>query len=164
MDEGLIHSTIFFRASHSAWKQSGPDVVRLMVFRDETWSSSLPHPTVTLLNNNFATMDDMSKLQDEFDALNAKITKQGAEVRQLKKDGAAAEKIGEAVKALQALKLDAGTLSEKLKGDEPGFNRKAFDDLIIRKMFVVPSFEIHGGVKGLFDLGPPACGLKVRTS
>ncbi|KAL3935191.1 MAG: hypothetical protein SGBAC_009247 [Bacillariaceae sp.] len=105
-------------------------------------------------------MDDMSKLQDEFDALNAKITKQGAEVRQLKKDGAAAEKIGEAVKALQALKLDAGTLSEKLKGDEPGFNRKAFDDLIIRKMFVVPSFEIHGGVKGLFDLGPPACGLK----
>jgi glycyl-tRNA synthetase len=29
-------------------------------------------------------------------------------------------------------------------------------------MFVVPSFEIHGGVGGLFDLGPPACGLKVR--
>jgi len=27
-------------------------------------------------------------------------------------------------------------------------------------MFVVPSFEIHGGVKGLFDLGPPACSLK----
>jgi glycyl-tRNA synthetase (class II) len=26
----------------------------------------------------------------------------------------------------------------------------------------VPSFEIHGGVKGLFDLGPPACGVKVR--
>jgi len=29
-------------------------------------------------------------------------------------------------------------------------------------MFVVPSFEIHGGVKGLFDLGPPACGLKAN--
>ena len=106
-------------------------------------------------------MEDMSKLQDELDALNAKITKHGAEVRQLKKDGAAAEKIGEAVKALQALKLEASELSEKLKGDEPEFNRKSFDDLIIRKMFVVPSFEIHGGVKGLFDLGPPACGLKV---
>ena len=109
-------------------------------------------------------MEDLSKLQDELDALNAKITKQGAEVRQLKKDGAAAEIIGEAVKALQALKIEAGTLSEKLKGDAPGFDRKAFDDLIIRKMFVVPSFEIHGGVKGLFDLGPPACGLKVRRS
>jgi hypothetical protein len=27
---------------------------------------------------------------------------------------------------------------------------------------VIPSFEIHGGVKGLFDLGPPACGLKAN--
>lgn len=109
-------------------------------------------------------MEDMSKLQDELDELNAKITKQGGEIRQMKKEGAPAEKIGEAVNALQALKLEAGTLSEKLKGDEPEFNRKVFDDLIIRKMFVVPSFEIHGGVKGLFDLGPPACGLKVRKS
>jgi glycyl-tRNA synthetase len=106
-------------------------------------------------------MENLSKLQDELDALNAKITKQGAEVRQLKKDGAAAEAIGEAVKALQVLKLESTELTEKVKGDEPEFDRKAFDDLIIRKMFVIPSFEIHGGVKGLFDLGPPACGLKV---
>ena len=107
-------------------------------------------------------MEDLSKLQDELDALNAQITKQGSAVRQLKKDGAAAESIEEAVKALQALKISAAELSEKVKGNEPEFNRKSFDDLIIRKMFVVPSFEIHGGVKGLFDLGPPACGLKVR--
>lgn len=106
-------------------------------------------------------MEDLSKLQDELDSLTAKITKQGAEVRQLKKDGASGDAVGEAVKALQALKLEATGLSEKLKGDEPEFNRKSFDDLIIRKMFVVPSYEIHGGVKGLFDLGPPACGLKV---
>lgn len=37
---------------------------------------------------------------------------------------------------------------------------KAMDDLVIRRMFVVPSFEIHGGVKGLYDYGPPGCGLK----
>jgi glycyl-tRNA synthetase len=107
--------------------------------------------------------EEVSELQDELDALNAKITKQGSAVRQLKKDGAGADSIDEAVKALQALKLDAGGLNEKLKGSEPEFNRKSFDDLTIRKMFVVPSFEIHGGVKGLFDLGPPACSLKVRS-
>ena len=104
---------------------------------------------------------DASKIQDELDALNAKITGQGSSVRQLKKDGADADVIKEAVAALQALKITAGELSEKLAANEPQFNRKSFDDLIIRKMFVVPSFEIHGGVKGLFDLGPPACGLKV---
>ena len=105
--------------------------------------------------------EDSSKLQDELDALNAQITKQGSTVRQLKKDGAAAEAIEEAVNALQALKITSAELTEKLKGSEPEFNRKSFDDLIIRKMFVVPSFEIHGGVKGLFDLGPPATALKV---
>lgn len=105
---------------------------------------------------------DFAKLRDEFDALNAKITKQGSAVRQLKKDGADATAIEEAVKVLQALKISASDISDKLKADEVQFNRKSFDDLIIRKMFVVPSFEIHGGVKGLFDLGPPACGLKVR--
>lgn len=34
--------------------------------------------------------------------------------------------------------------------------------MLVRKFFVVPSFEIHGGVAGLFDLGPPACGLKAN--
>jgi glycyl-tRNA synthetase len=40
--------------------------------------------------------------------------------------------------------------------------RTAFDDVMKRKMFVVNAFEIHGGVAGLFDLGPPLCAVKVR--
>jgi len=108
-----------------------------------------------------ATIDaDIARLTDEFDALNAQITKQGSAVRQLKKDGADSNKIDVAVKNLQALKISATEMSAKLTANEPQFNRKSFDDLLIRKMFVVPSFEIHGGVKGLFDLGPPSCGIK----
>ena len=106
--------------------------------------------------------EDLKNRQDELDALNAQITKQGSSVRQLKKDGADADVIAEAVQALQQLKITASVLTEQLKSNEPEFNRKSFDDLVIRKMFVVPSFEIHGGVKGLFDLGPPATALKVR--
>ncbi len=106
--------------------------------------------------------EELKARQDELDALNAQITKQGSSVRQLKKDGADAEVIAEAVQGLQQLKISASVLSEQLKSNEPEFNRKSFDDLVIRKMFVVPSFEIHGGVKGLFDLGPPATALKVR--
>mmetsp|Transcript_45829 Transcript_45829/g.111758 ORF Transcript_45829/g.111758 Transcript_45829/m.111758 type:complete len:727 (+) Transcript_45829:113-2293(+) len=104
--------------------------------------------------------EELAKIQDELDELNAKITKQGSAVRQMKKDGADANAIEEAVKALQALKLVAADKSTQIDSSTPQFNRKSFDDLIIRKMFVVPSFAIHGGVKGLFDLGPPACGLK----
>lgn len=99
------------------------------------------------------------QLQDELDALNAKIAKHGSIVRQMKKDGAAADEIGEAIQLLQNLKIEATQLTDRLA--KPEFNRKSFDDLLLRKMFVIPSFEIHGGVKGLFDLGPPACALKV---
>lgn len=100
---------------------------------------------------------------DDLDALNAQITKQGSQVRQLKKDGASPEDIAQAVEMLQQLKIRQTELATAAKqSSEDEFNRKNFDDLILRKMFVVPSFEIHGGVKGLFDLGPPACALKVR--
>lgn len=41
-------------------------------------------------------------------------------------------------------------------------NRKAFDELLLRKMYVVPSFEIHQGPAGFMDYGPPACALKAN--
>jgi glycyl-tRNA synthetase len=108
------------------------------------------------------TVQTNEQLQDELDALNAQITKQGSAVRELKKAGDA-DAVAEAVAKLQALKINAAEMGKSLVSDEPEFNRKAFDELVLRKMFVVPSFEIHGGVKGLFDLGPPACSLKVRS-
>lgn len=106
-------------------------------------------------------MAETPNWQDELDALNAQVTKQGSLVRQLKKDGAEADKIQAMVKQLQELKIKAEEIT-KAHASEDTFNRKTFDDLVLRRMFVIPSFEIHGGVKGLFDLGPPACALKVR--
>ena len=117
---------------------------------------------VEVIDGSMADNKAADELKDELDALDAEVRKQGAHVRQLKKDGADANEIGEATKTLQALKTRASTLSQQIDSNVPAFNRKSFDDLIIRKMFIVPSFEIHGGVKGLFDLGPPACALKVR--
>ncbi|KAL9181471.1 hypothetical protein ACHAXT_010276 [Thalassiosira profunda] len=101
-------------------------------------------------------------LQDELDALNAQITKQGSHVRALKKASSNADEVASAVDALKKLKIEAESLRQKKEALDPTaqFNRKSFDELILRKMFIVPSFEIHGGVKGLFDLGPPACALK----
>jgi glycyl-tRNA synthetase len=109
---------------------------------------------------------DLTSLQDQIDALAAQITKQGAKVRDIKKNSSSdANAIADAVDVLQKLKIEHGGLLEKMKemsGSKEDFNRQVFDELILRKMFVIPSFEIHGGVKGLFDLGPPACALKVR--
>lgn len=96
------------------------------------------------------------------DALAAKVTKHSSLVRQLKKDGAPSEQIGSAVDELKNLKSLLASLTIAEDGKD-AFDKKSFDDMVIRKMFVIPSFEIHGGVKGMFDLGPPGCALKVRS-
>ncbi|GAP84702.2 putative glycyl-tRNA synthetase [Rosellinia necatrix] len=39
-------------------------------------------------------------------------------------------------------------------------DRATFDNMLRRRMFYTPSFEIYGGVSGLFDYGPPGCALQ----
>jgi glycyl-tRNA synthetase len=40
------------------------------------------------------------------------------------------------------------------------YKRREVEDLLKRKFFVVPSFEIYGGVAGFFDFGPLGSALK----
>ena len=96
------------------------------------------------------------------DALRASVTKQAGFVRELKKDGAPQEEITQAVEALQRLRkqLDEQAATEDTSTTKWQVDKKALDDTIARRHFVIPSFEIHGGVAGLFDFGPPGCAVK----
>lgn len=69
----------------------------------------------------------------------------------MKTNGAPQEQITQAVKKLKGLKL--GVEEEEKKYQEPAFDRDGFESVLLRRMIVVPSFEIYGGEKGLFDLG-----------
>ncbi|KAF1795744.1 Glycyl-tRNA synthetase/DNA polymerase subunit gamma-2 [Phytophthora cactorum] len=94
----------------------------------------------------------------DLDALRASVTRQGAQVRELKQKGAAAEDVKAAVDELKKLKLELETQTALQGPAEDGLSKsdkKALDDLLLRKMFVVPSFEIYGGVGGFYDFGPP---------
>ena len=44
-----------------------------------------------------------------------------------------------------------------LKGQP--LDKAVLDAMLRRRMFYTPSFEIYGGVGGLYDFGPPGCGL-----
>ncbi|KAL3425477.1 glycyl-trna synthetase [Phlyctema vagabunda] len=44
-----------------------------------------------------------------------------------------------------------------LKGQP--LDRPVLDSMLRRRMFYTPSFEIYGGVAGLYDYGPPGCSL-----
>ncbi|KAK0099632.1 Glycine--tRNA ligase 1, mitochondrial [Cadophora gregata] len=52
---------------------------------------------------------------------------------------------------------DATMATTTLKGQP--FDRQTMDSMLRRRMFYTPSFEIYGGVAGLYDYGPPGCAL-----
>ncbi|ORY69524.1 glycyl-tRNA synthetase [Pseudomassariella vexata] len=52
------------------------------------------------------------------------------------------------------------TEATTLKGQT--LDRPALDSMLRRRMFYTPSFEIYGGVGGLYDYGPPGCGLQAN--
>ncbi len=77
-------------------------------------------------------------------------------------DGVQGEELQAAIAELKGVKAKLAKAEDQASGGRPAFNQKLFDDTLVRRMFVVPSFEIHGGVRGLYDLGPAACGLKAH--
>jgi len=53
---------------------------------------------------------------------------------------------------LFSISTTAGSLSKS--------DKLLLDNLVTRRSFLIPSFELHGGVSGLFDFGPPGFALK----
>lgn len=41
-------------------------------------------------------------------------------------------------------------------------DRQQLESLVRRRLFYTPSFEIYGGVSGLYDYGPPGCALQAN--
>ena len=99
----------------------------------------------------------------DLDAIRAAVARQGAKVREIKKSGG--DDLGEAVEKLKALKLELAEAAKSMGsdiGETLDIDRSALDMVLLRRMFVVPSFEIYGGVRGFYDFGPPGCALKAN--
>lgn len=43
------------------------------------------------------------------------------------------------------------------------FSRESLEQVLRRRFFFAPSFEIYGGVSGLYDYGPPGCALQANV-
>lgn len=67
----------------------------------------------------------------------------------------------DAVAKLNALKQEQADISARLEPPTTlEMDREAFSNLLTRRFFLAPSFEIYGGFGGLYDLGPPGCAVK----
>eukprot|EP00049_Salpingoeca_infusionum_P017633 m.353800 g.353800 ORF g.353800 m.353800 type:complete len:667 (-) comp16836_c0_seq1:181-2181(-) len=89
--------------------------------------------------------------------MEAHVAQQAGIVRQLKKEKAPKEEIQAAVAELLARKDLLATSFPK--EEEDTFNREGFEDLMKRRFFYAPAFEMYGGVAGLYDYGPSGCAL-----
>lgn len=98
------------------------------------------------------------------------VRAQGEKVRDLKKVKAEAAVLLAAVEelkrlktALAAVQVPGGvTAAAGEKAKSKGFDRDGFDDLLKRRFFFAPAFEIYGGVAGLYDYGPTGCAIKAN--
>lgn len=112
-----------------------------------------------------STTANSVNIEEDSCALQAAITRQQSHIKLLKKNGATNKDVVDEVAVLADLraKLAALEVGVAAASNRPKFNRKAFDELILRKMYLVPSFEIHNGPAGFFDYGPMACVLKANV-
>ncbi|KAL7937667.1 hypothetical protein V8C35DRAFT_293163 [Trichoderma chlorosporum] len=68
-----------------------------------------------------------------------------------------------AFQPLKPQKPNTGAMSSSattLKGQP--LDKVVLDAMLRRRMFYTPSFEIYGGVGGLYDYGPPGCALQAN--
>jgi glycyl-tRNA synthetase len=113
-------------------------------------------------DNTATPATETTTVVEDVYSLQAKITTLQSTIRQMKKDGKPANEVAVEVEKLTSLRARVAEMSKTDLPAEEVFNRRAFDELILRKMYIVQAFEIHNGPAGLFDYGPPACALKAN--
>lgn len=129
---------------------------------------------IEFLENHLASQQKQqqgppSKKEEKKDQPKKEVSKK-EEKKELKKDQLKKEELKKEEKKDQ-LKKEISKEEEKKDQSknqmndnevESEFPRASFNKLMTQRFFIAPSFEIYGGVAGLFDLGPPACSIKAN--
>lgn len=90
------------------------------------------------------------------------VKEQGDLVRTLKGSGAPTLDINAAVRELKARKKVLEAKELQLDAPAEKFDRGRLEDLLKRRFFYTPAFEIYGGVAGLYDFGPVGCAMETN--
>ena len=114
-----------------------------------------------------STSSDLSSLSDEVKAA-------GEAVKALKANKVKGPELTQAIERLQKLKAELAAATPATPAPAAPANatspgemdskslRSALEDLLTRRFFYLPAYEIYGGVKGLYDFGPMGCAVKTN--
>eukprot|EP01114_Cavostelium_apophysatum_P015961 TRINITY_DN445_c0_g1_i1.p1 TRINITY_DN445_c0_g1~~TRINITY_DN445_c0_g1_i1.p1 ORF type:complete len:764 (-),score=226.04 TRINITY_DN445_c0_g1_i1:63-2102(-) len=106
--------------------------------------------------------DNAAKQQQELKTLVEEQEKIADHIRNMKKNNAAKEEVEKEVAKLKIAKEKVEAKRKELNPAKVEFPRVAFGRLMQQRFFINPSFEIYGGIAGLFDLGPPGTAIKAN--
>jgi len=87
------------------------------------------------------------------------VKEQGEKVRELKSKKGDIEEIQRAVAELKIRKKELENKEKELLPKD-NFNRDLLEDVVKRRKIYNQSYELYGGVSGLYDFGPVGCKLK----
>ncbi|OXB71862.1 UNVERIFIED_CONTAM: hypothetical protein H355_014203 [Colinus virginianus] len=104
-------------------------------------------------------------LRTKLRELRVQVTQHAEQARLLKQSNSKAEDIGSCTETLAKLRLQVSVLEKQLEASRPLYYqlKTQCENLLKRRFFVVPAYEIYGGVGGLYDFGPPGCALKAAV-
>ena len=102
--------------------------------------------------------------------LTSEVKAAGEAVKALKTKQVKGPELTAAIEQLQKLKAElaaatpaaAPTPSTSPAEMDSKTFRSALEDLLTRRFFYLPAYEIYGGVKGLYDFGPMGCAIKTN--
>lgn len=131
-----------------------------LLFR-RTFVASDFNSTSTVGPLKMASEESLADLQRRLVQLRVTAAKQNEDARSLRQQHAPAADIEAASIQLGKTRQEIVELEHKLLKHQgqnvPSFikYKQQCENLLKRKFFVVPAFEIYGGVGGLYDFGPP---------
>ncbi|KAL8432932.1 hypothetical protein ACSSS7_004225 [Eimeria intestinalis] len=105
----------------------------------------------------------LAALEEQLRELRVEAARQQEAARAQRQHQAAAGSPDEGSRVLKDLRQRIAELEEEIRrhrGGDSGVSlfikqKQQCENLIKRKFFVVPAFEIYGGAGGLYDFGPP---------
>lgn len=92
------------------------------------------------------------------DEIEAKIIQQADIVKKAKQAKMSKEELEPLIQTLLSLKAQLKDEQAKVKP----FDRAALEALLTKRFFYAPSFQIYGGIAGLYDYGPPGCAIQTN--
>ncbi|KAK5671496.1 Glycine--tRNA ligase 1, mitochondrial [Batrachochytrium dendrobatidis] len=104
------------------------------------------------------TVDQLEKMDDN--AVEAALARQADVVKAFKARKATKTEVQPEIDALLALKAEAAKRLKTAASRSDHFDRAALESLLAKRFFIAPSFQIYGGIAGLFDYGPPGSALQ----